>query len=171
MISENMVNALNKQIGIEFFSSNIYLQMSAWSDNQGLEKCAAFFRTHAAEEQVHMHKIFDYICEKGALAIVGKIDQPPTDYSSIHKVFQSAFDHEKFVTKSINDLVSIAYEEKDWATFNFLQWFVEEQVEEEGLFQKVLDKVKLIGDNSDSLYFIDQEIGNIMAAEASSAAE
>ncbi|THB67325.1 MAG: ferritin [Gammaproteobacteria bacterium] len=166
MISKNMVEALNRQIGVEFFSSNIYLQMSSWAENQGLENCAAFFRKHAEEEQMHMHKIFDYICEKGELAIIGQINEPPRDYVSIHSVFEQAYKHEQFVTKSINDLVSTAYEEKDWATFNFLQWFVEEQVEEEGLFQKVLDKVKLIGDNSDSLYFIDQEVGNISAASA-----
>ncbi len=162
MLKENMIAKLNEQIGVEFYSSNIYLQMSAWSDNCGLENCATFFRQHAAEELLHMHKIFDYLCEKGAMALIGQINEPPRSYSSIHDVFESASQHEKFVTKCINDIVSAAYEDKDWATFNFFQWFVAEQVEEEALFQKVTDKLKLIGKSNESLYFIDQEIGNFI---------
>ena len=166
MLSEKMVNKLNDQIGVEFFSSNIYLQMSSWCDSQGLENCAAFFREHATEEMQHMHKIFDYMCEKGAMPIIGELDQPKNDYATIHEVFEEAYEHEKFVTGTINDLVSVSYDEKDWATFNYLQWFVAEQVEEEALFGKVLDKIKLIGTGGESLYFIDQEIGTLVGAEA-----
>ncbi len=168
MLSEKMVTKLNDQIGIEFFSSNIYLQMSAWADSQGLENCAAFFREHATEEMMHMQKMFDYMCEKGAMPVLGQIDKPKADYVSIHEVFEQAYEHEKFVTGTINDLVSVSYEEKDWATFNYLQWFVAEQVEEEALFSKVLDKIKLIGTGGESLYFLDQEIGTFVGGESKS---
>lgn len=170
MLSEKMVSKLNDQLGIEFFSSNIYLQMSAWSDSQGLENCASFFREHAAEEMLHMNKMFDYMCEKGSMPVLSQIGKPQSEYTSIHQVFEAAFQHEKYVTGTINDLVSVAYDEKDWASFNYLQWFVAEQVEEEALFSKVLDKLKLIGTGNESLYFIDQEIGNFVTGAAAASA-
>ncbi len=170
MLSKKLADALNKQIGIEFYSSNLYLQMSAWADQQGLEGCASFLRAHAAEEMTHMARVFDYILEAGNLAEVGPIDGPPTNFDSAGKLFAQAYEHEKEVTAAIGNLVELCMEEKDFTTLNFLQWFVSEQREEEALYRTILDKFELIGTDGHGLFFIDREIGALRAGEAPPAA-
>lgn len=161
MLSERLVKCLNEQINLEFYSSNLYLQMSSWCDANGYEGCATFLRKHATEEQGHMNRLFDYVNETGAMAIIGQIDAPPIEFNSLAEVFELTYQHECHITKCINELVNVSFEEKDFSTFNFLQWYVSEQHEEEHLFNSILDKVKLIGTEGKALFFLDQEIGRM----------
>jgi ferritin len=164
MLSKIMLDKLNKQINFEFYSSNIYLQMASWADTQGLEGCAAFLKKQAREEMEHMHKIFEYVLESGEMAVIGKLDAPATDYDSVEEIFKKSLDHEKQVTKRIHDISETAWKEKDLASFNFMQWFVNEQHEEEASFTRIVDKIKLIGVDKRTMYLIDRELGGMAAA-------
>ena len=159
MLSQAMLDRLNEQINLEFYSSNLYLQMSAWCESKGFEGCATFMRAHAAEEMGHMQRLFDYVNETGALAQLGTIEAPPIDFANLQDVFEKTLEHEIVVTKSINGLADTAFQEKDYSTFNFLQWYVAEQHEEEKLFRGILDKFEILGTDGKSLYMIDREIG------------
>jgi ferritin len=164
MLSEKMTIKLNKQINLEFYSSNLYLQMSAWAATNGLPGSALFLKMHAKEEQLHMDKLFNYVLETGDLPILGGIDAPSTEYKSLEDIFSQTLEHEKNVTKGINDLVDFALNEKDFSTFNFLQWYVAEQHEEENLFNSIIEKFKVIGTDGRGLYLIDKEIGKLVRA-------
>ena len=163
MLSQQMIDRLNEQINLEFYSSNLYLQMSSWCESKGLEGCAAFLRAHADEEMTHMHRLFSYVNETGAMALLGDIKAPPTDFGSVTAVFQGTYEHECHVTRKINDLADTAFQQKDYSTFNFLQWYVAEQHEEEALFKSILDRIEIIGTDGKGLFFIDQEIGRLAA--------
>ncbi|MDH4018816.1 MAG: non-heme ferritin [Xanthomonadales bacterium] len=162
MLSEKMLEALNEQINLEFYSSNLYLQMSSWCEFNALDGCAKFLKAHAAEEMEHMQRLFTYVNETGGLARVGKIDAPPFEFKSISEVFQATYEHEVFITSKINKLAKTAQQEDDFSTFNFLQWYVAEQHEEEKLFKSIIDKIEMIGPNG--LFFIDKEIENMVGA-------
>lgn len=162
MLSQKMIDKLNNQVNLEMYSSNIYLAMSAWCASKGLVGSAKFLKDHSTEELSHAYKLFDYINETGALAKVGQIDAPMSDFSDIKDVFHKTYEHELKVSKSIFELVDAALEEKDYATFNFLQWYVTEQHEEEKLFKDILDKIDIIGTDGRGLFMIDREIGNLI---------
>lgn len=159
MISKKIQNALNEQLNVEFYSSYIYLSMSAYFESNDLQGFARWFRLQADEEYAHAMKIFDYIYQIGGEVKLLKIDGPKTDWDSFLEVFQDTYEHEQKVTKSINDLLELSYAEKDHATVNFLQWFVSEQVEEEATAQQNVKKMKMIGDNKAGLFMIDKELG------------
>ncbi len=163
MLSKTMLDALNRQINLEFYSSNLYLQMSAWCEFTSLEGCAEFLRLHATEEMGHMQRLFNYVNETGGLAILGQLDAPPSQYESIVEVFQQTYEHEVLITKQINKLAKIAQDEGDFSTFNFLQWYVAEQHEEEKTFKSVVDKIEMIGLEGSGLFFIDKEVEKISA--------
>jgi ferritin len=165
MATKAMIAKLNEQLNKEFYSSNMYLQLSAWCNNNGLEGSSAFLKTHANEEMQHMLKIFNYIGELGGLALIGQIEAPPLNFKSLAEIMEKILKHEKYITKSIYKLTEAAWAEKDHATYNFLQWFVAEQHEEETLFNSVLDKIKLVGtEDRHGLFFIDRELGQMAAA-------
>ena len=163
MLSKNLVGKLNQQINLEFYSSNLYLQMAAWCESQGLRGSAFFLAKHAGEEMAHMRKFFDYVNETGGLAVLGAIAAPPVDYPSLGDLFTQVLAHEREVTSKVNALVDAALQEKDYATFNFLQWFVSEQHEEEALVGEIVGKVKLVGGEGRGLFFLDREIASIGA--------
>lgn len=158
MLSETIVSLLNRQINREFYSSNLYLQMSAWCEYKGLPGSGAFLKAHADEELAHGRKLFDYVHEAGGMPLIGSIANPPTEFASLVDVLEKTYEHEKSITASINELVGAALAEKDFSTFQFLQWYVSEQHEEEKLFRSILDKATLIGSEGRSLYFLDKEI-------------
>ncbi len=161
MLSQNVLQKLNAQISLEFYSSNLYLQMSAWCDYKGLNGSAKFLKSHASEEMSHMQKIFDYVQDTGALAIIDAIKKPDIEFTDLKAVFEQTYEHEKMITSQINELVDLALSQKDYSTFNFLQWYVAEQHEEEKLFKSILDKIEIIGIEGRGLFMIDREIGNI----------
>lgn len=162
MLSKSMVEKLNDQISLESFSSNLYLQMSAWAETKGLDGSAAFLRVQAREELEHMHRLFKYVHETGALPVIGAIEAPPTEFDSISTVFKAVLDHEKKITRKINELMDSAHQENDHSTVHFLQWYVSEQHEEEHSIQQVLDKIHNIGESGSGVYFIDRAIGGML---------
>ena len=158
MLSERMQSVLNKQIRIEAESSQIYLAMASWAENQGLEGVSEFMYAQSDEERMHMLKLFKYINECGGHAKVTDLSAPDVEFGSIKEMFETLFDHEIYVSKTINELVHISLEEKDYATHNFLQWYVAEQIEEEAQAKTILDKINLIGDDKGGLYLFDNDI-------------
>ena len=163
MLSEKMLDALNKQIKIEGDSSQIYLSMAVWSDNKGMEGVSQFMYGHADEERQHMLKLIRFVNERGGKAVVPAISKPSSDFDTLKKMFEILLNHEIFVSKSINEMVHVSLEERDYATNNFLQWYVSEQIEEEALARTVLDKINLIGDDKGGLYLFDNDIKSIIA--------
>lgn len=161
MLKPEMVDKLNDQINLEFFSSNLYLQMSAWCEEQGFEGAAEFMRKHAIEEMEHMNRLFTYVSETGALPILGTIEAPAHQFASLSDVFQETYKHECLVTERINSLAHAAFQSQDYSTFNFLQWYVAEQHEEEKLFKGILDKIELVGENGQALFFIDKDLAEL----------
>ena len=161
MLNNQITEKLNEQINLEFYSSNIYLQMSAWCEVKGYQGAAAFLLRHADEEMQHMQKLFTYVSETGGLPLLGKIDAPQTEFNSLKEVFEITLEHEKLVTRKINELVEATVNTQDHSTFNFLQWYVAEQHEEEKLFNSIIDKFNLVGDDGRGLYFIDRDLATL----------
>jgi len=166
MLKKKVLTKLNEQINMEHYSSNLYLAMSSWCQAQGLEGAASFLATHAEEELQHMHKLFSYVNETGAQALVGKIAAPENNFKDLKDVFTKTYEHEQFITGKINELAAVTMEAGDYASFNFLQWYVAEQHEEEALFKTILDKIEIIGLEGHGLYMIDKEIANLSIAKA-----
>ncbi|UPT68859.1 MAG: ferritin [Sphingobacteriales bacterium JAD_PAG50586_3] len=167
MLSKKIEDALNAQITKEANATFYYLAMASWAQSQALDGTASFLYGHSNEENMHMHKIFNYINETGGHALVPEIKNVRNDYKSIEEVFNLILESELAVTQSVNNIVSMCYEEKDYATLNFMQWFVAEQHEEEVLFRRILDKIKLIGTDFKGIYTLDKEIGMIQVGGAS----
>lgn len=161
MLSKKIESALNEQIAREANATFYYLAMASWAQSQAFDGTASFLYRHSNEENMHMHKIFNYINETGGHALVPEIKQVPNNFQSIEEVFNLVLDSELQVTKAITELVTMCFEEKDYATYNFLQWFVAEQHEEEVLFRRILDKIKIIGTDFKGIYTLDKEIGMI----------
>ncbi|MCO4294607.1 ferritin [Solitalea sp. MAHUQ-68] len=159
MISKNMENMLNEQINAELFSANLYLSICSYFQDQELDGFANFFRVQSKEELFHAGKQFDYIHAVGGKVTMKGVGAPETDFKSIIHAFEVTLAHEKKVTASINGLVKQALTENDYATHNFLQWFIAEQVEEEASISNLLKKLQMIGDNSSALYLLNTELG------------
>lgn len=171
MITKKMEEALNQQIAFEGYASFLYLSMATWCDQKGMNGCSKFLHRQSNEERAHMLKIFQYLSEVDGFAETPGINQPPRQFESIQELFKSVYEHEQKVTQSINQLLSLATKEDDFATQTFLQWYVNEQREEEALMRTVLDRIKLIGDGPQSLYFIDKEIDALNQATAEAEAK
>ncbi len=165
MLSDKMTDALNDQIALEGYASFLYLSMAAWCDAQGLEGCANFMHRQSAEERDHMLRIFHYMSEVDAHALTPAIPQAPHGFDTVQSMFDTVYLHEQKVTQSIHQLMNIATSEKDYTTENFLQWYIEEQREEENLMRSIMDKISLIGDGPLSLYYIDKEVEAVNKAE------
>ncbi len=162
MLSPVIEEALNKQITVEAQSSQIYLAMASWAEVLGFEGVAQFMYAHSDEERMHMLKLVKFVNERGGHAKVSSLDAPPTEFGSFKEMFQELFNHEVKVSACINDLIDICLKEKDYATHNFLQWYVSEQIEEEALARNILDKIKLIGDDKGGFYLFDNDIKQLI---------
>ena len=161
MISKSIEKALNGHLVYELEASLQYLAMASWCENKGMDGAASFFYGHAHEEHLHFIKLFQYINEVNGTAVVPKVKQPNHEFKSIEQICEIAYKKEQEVSKAIYSLVELAKSEDDHGTTEMLRFFVTEQREEETLFQKVLDKIKLIGTGAQSLYYIDKELGNL----------
>ncbi|PHR81229.1 MAG: ferritin [Colwellia sp.] len=168
MLKTEMVEQLNQQINREFYSSNLYLQMSAWCEEKGFSGAAEFMRKHAAEEMDHMTRLFTYVSETGALPILGAIEAAPHEFKSLADVFEQTYKHECQITEHINGLAHQAFTNQDYSTFNFLQWYVAEQHEEETLFKSILDKINLVGHDGHALFFVDKDLAEMAKSGSSS---
>ena len=161
MLSKNIESALNKQIRIEAESSQIYLAMACWAEVQGLEGVSQFMYAQSNEEREHMLKLVKYVNERGDHAVITDLVAPKTKYGTFKEMFEELYKHELYVSNSINELVHITLTEKDYATHNFLQWYVAEQIEEEAQAKMILDKINLIGEDRGGLYLFDRDIQQI----------
>lgn len=158
MVSKKLETAINKQINAELWSAYLYLSMSAHFSNKALPGFANWFKVQFHEEQDHALKFMNYLISKGNKVELAPIKEVETSWSTVIKAFEDTLKHEKVVTSLINDLVTLARSENDYATENMLQWFVNEQVEEEETAQGMVDALKLMGDNGVGIYMMDKEL-------------
>ena len=158
MLSDKMCQAMNDQINEEMFSSYLYLSMSAFFEEQGLEGMASWMKVQAQEEMIHAMKFFDQIAERDGRVVLEAIAKPDAEWESPLAAFEAAYKHEQHITGRIDTLVSVAEEEKDRASMVFLQWFVSEQVEEEATAKGIVDKLKMFGDAKHAIYMLDREL-------------
>ena len=158
MLSERMMKALNKQLNAELYSAYLYLSMAAYFESKNLKGFANWMRVQAQEELMHAMKFFDYINERGGRVYLEAIEKPPTEWKSPLDVFEATYEHEVKVTSMINDLVNMAMEEKDHATYNMLQWFVAEQVEEEASADEVRQQLRMIKEDGRGIMMLDREL-------------
>lgn len=159
MLSQTMQEALNRQVQLEAESSQAYLAMASWAEIQpGLDGVTNFFYMQSDEERMHMLKLIRYINERGGFAIVPKLEQPIITFLSLQRVFEEFLKHEIIVSTNINELVGMALNERDYATHNFLQWYVNEQIEEEHLARTLNDKLVLVGEDKGGIYLFDRDI-------------
>jgi ferritin len=166
MLSKKIESALNKQVELEGNSSQYYLAMASWAETQGMDGVAQFLYGHADEERMHMIKLIKFINERGGHGIVPPTTEPPKTFKSVQAAFELVLSHEIKVSNEINKLVETCLKERDYTTHNFLQWYVSEQIEEEALARKVLDKLKLIGGEKGGLYLFDRDLQTLAAADA-----
>ena len=158
MVSGKIAQLLNEQITHEQYAAQYYLSMSAWFSGKDLDGIANYFRVQSKEELMHADKIYDFMIDVGADISIGEIKRPPNDFSNATEIFEKALEHEKIVTKSIFNILKNANEEGDFATVSFLQWFVNEQVEEEANASQLVTKIKMVCENPSALYLFDQEL-------------
>ncbi len=159
MIDKDVEEELNKQINEEMYSAYLYLSMSAYFENIGLKGFANWMYVQYQEEMGHAMKFYRYVQERGGKVRLYAIKEPPHEWKSPLDAFEQTLKHEKHITECINNLVDLAEKKKDRATFNLLQWYIDEQVEEEANDEEIIAQLKLIGDNGQGLLMLDRELG------------
>jgi len=159
MLAKDLQNALNEQLNKELYSEYLYLSISAYCAEKDLDGISSFFAIQAREEHSHALKIFSYILNRGGEIELKDIKAPKEEFKGVVDVFEKTLEHEKFITKSIDELVNLSIKNNDHSMTSFLQWYVDEQVEEESTFTKLLGKIKLVGEKGASLLMIDAELG------------
>ncbi|CBG40689.1 ferritin [Helicobacter mustelae] len=165
MLSKEVVKMLNQQIVKEMYAANLYLSMSSWCYEKSFDGAGGFLFNHAGQESDHAKKLITYLNETDSKVELEAIPAPTNEFKSLLQVFEATYEHEKQITKSINELVDHMLAHKDYATFNFLQWYVAEQHEEEALFRDIVNKLTMVGDNGNGLYLIDQYLKGIASSE------
>ena len=158
MLNKKLEEALNAQINAEFWSAYLYLSMSSDMSDKGMAGVANWFAIQFKEEQDHAMKFFNYVISRGGKVTLKPIEKVDTEWKSPLAAFEQTLQHEEKVTSLINDLYSLAEQEKDYATQSLLKWFIDEQVEEEENAKAIIDTLKLIGDNGYGLYQLDKEL-------------
>jgi ferritin len=166
MLSNKIEDILNQQVEKEGYSSNLYLAMATWAEANGYAGVADWMYAQAEEERLHMLKFIKYIGERGGHAIVPVFKEPPKNQKGIREMFEAVMEHEEYISASINKIVALAINEKDFTTQSWVQWFVNEQIEEEAQVSTILDKLKLLGEQN--MYLFDRDIMSmrIRSAEA-----
>jgi len=165
-----MVDAINKQINAELWSAYIYYAMAAWLEDNDLPGMGAWMKAQVQEELFHADKFFSFVTERGGRVVLSPIDDPGKDWESAAAVFEHAYEHEQWVTSNINGLMDLAIELKDHATASFLQWYVDEQVEEEANTSTVAQQLRMV-EGSASLFMLDKELGARVFTPPTAAAE
>lgn len=158
MLNEQMGEAINEQINAELYSAYLYMSMMAHFEAQGLKGLANWMRIQSLEETTHAYKLYDYVIERGSKVQLKTIAAPPTEWPSALAAFEQVAEHEALVTGLINKLMDMALELRDHATVSFLQWFIDEQVEEEASAGDLVNKLQLIGNNPQALFMLDKEL-------------
>lgn len=160
-LSKKVEAILNRQVTKEAEAAQIYLSYGSWADSQGFGGIANYLFRHSQEERNHMMKVMQYIMERGGKVKIEAIKAPPADPKNLQECFEKTFKHEVDNTTAIYDIVNLSHDEKDWATYNFAQWFVKEQIEEEKLVMDLLDKLKIAGGpkaTDESLFNLDSQL-------------
>lgn len=164
MLNKKIEDICNRQVEREGYSSSLYLAMASWAETNGYSGVAAWLYIQSDEERLHMLKFIKYINERDGNAVMPALKKPPDKFKNIEDLFSEVLKHEEFVTASINEIVALTLEQKDFNTHNFLQWFVMEQVEEEASARLILDKIKLLGKNN--YYQFDRDILSLRSQAA-----
>ena len=159
MLKEKVQQALNDQIQAEFHSAYLYLAMVAWCEAHHFDGFAHWMRMQAQEELQHAMKLFDYVNMAGGRVVLQGVEQPPIEWDSPLAVFEAALAHERHMTGRINDLYGLARQENDHATASMLQWFIDEQVEEEATADGIVGKLRMVGGEGQGLFMMDRELG------------
>lgn len=168
MLPKKVEKILNEQIQKEDYSSQLYLAMASWAENRGMGGVAEWLYAQSEEEREHMLKLVRYINERDGVAVIPAMDKPPTDFENIRALFDKVLEHEQYISASIHDIVTVCMEERDFATQNWIQWFVNEQIEEESSVRVIIDKLKLLGDKN--IYMFDRDIMSMRGEEKESEA-
>ena len=158
MINDKMLKAFNDQITREIYSAYIYLQMAAWFEEKSLEGFAQWMKVQSQEEMAHAMVFWNHVYERGGQVELGALEKPPVAFASPQEVFEKALEHEKYISDSINKILDLAIESSDHASKPVLNWFVEEQIEEEDAPTRIIEKLKMIGDGN-GLFMLDKEMG------------
>jgi ferritin len=167
MLNKKVEELCNRQVEREGYSSNLYLSMAVWAETNGYPGISEWLYAQAEEERIHFLKFIKYINERGGTAVIPAFKKPTPKFKNIGQLFEEVLSHEQFITASINEIVHLTFQEKDYNTNNFLQWFVTEQIEEEASVRSVIDKLKLVG--TANLYIFDRDIMSLRSAGAGSA--
>ncbi len=171
MIKAKVEKAINEQIKKEEYSSRLYLQMASWCEVNGFSGAANFLYAQAEEEREHMLKFIHYLNDRGGYSKVVELEQPPYEFKNITDIFEQVLKHEEFITQAINEVYEVTLNEKDYTSGNFLQWFINEQIEEESTMSTILDKIHLVGDDKAGYFHIDKELEAMAAARPETSAE
>ena len=170
MISKNVEKAINEQILKEEFSSRLYLQMASWCEVNGFGGAANFLYAQAEEEREHMLKFVHYLNDRGGYSLLADIEKPSYEYKDITDIFEQVMKHEQYITASINDVYEVTLTEKDYTSGTFLQWFINEQIEEESTMSTINDKIKMVGNDKAGYFHIDKELEAMAAARPEASA-
>lgn len=165
MISKKVEEAINVQIKNEEHSSRIYMAMASWCETNGYRGAADFLYKQSDEERMHMLKFIKYLNDRDGYAVLAGLEIPASEYKSLRDVFDHVLSHEEFITASINQLYEVSINEKDYTTGNFLQWYINEQIEEESTVKGILDRMKLVGEDKAGMFHIDKELETMAAAK------
>ena len=164
MLKKKVEDLCNRQVEREGYSSNLYLAMASWAEINGLKGVSDWLYAQAEEERIHFLKFIKYINERGGNALIPAFKKPPVAFKNVEELFNEVLKHEEFITASINEIVALTLDEKDFNTQNFLQWFVTEQVEEEASVRTIIDKLRLGGKNN--MYQFDRDIMSLRTPAA-----
>ena len=156
MINNKIQQILNEQIKRELCSSNLYLAMAVWAEQQGYNGTASWLYAQADEERTHAIMFIKYINDKAGTVTIPAIEMPPKEFKDLKSLFTQVLKHEEYISNSIHDIVALTIEEKDYSTNSWIQYFVTEQIEEEKSVNEILDRLKLVGGNN--LYMFDRDI-------------
>ncbi|MFD0961256.1 ferritin [Paenibacillus chungangensis] len=156
-MNDALAKALNEQMNFEFYSAHVYLAMAAYCSGDSLDGFANFFIVQAEEERFHAMKIYKFLNDRGRRATMDALPEPNNDYKSVLDAFQQGFKHEQINTERFYHLSDLAMNDREHATINFLKWFIDEQVEEEALFDSIINKLKRIDKDSNAFYMLDAE--------------
>jgi ferritin len=159
VLSQKLQDAINEQINSEFYSAHLYLSMAAYCDTLSLGGFAHWLKMQYSEELEHALKLFDFITDRGGRVVLQAIDQPPIEFESVASVMQMALEHERKVTAMIDSLYELALDERDYSAHVLLEWFVDEQVEEEKNVAEVIKHLEMVGDDGTGLLILDSRLG------------
>ncbi|RDJ32420.1 MAG: ferritin [Crenarchaeota archaeon] len=160
-LSDEMRKSLNEQIVMESDASSFYLAMASWCEVTGYEGAASFFYAQSDEERQHMLKIVHYMNRIGTMADISACSEPKKDVKSLEEIIKTSLENEQKVTQSIHQIITLAEKERDRRTFDFMQWFVKEQIEEEETFDNILQKFEVVGRDKLAIYEVDKYMNGI----------